>query len=42
MTTVGYGEITISTDLGKIVAIITAFWGSFVISLFVLVAGSVF
>lgn len=42
MTTVGYGDVAITTDFGKIVAITTAFWGTFVLSMFVLVASSVF
>jgi hypothetical protein len=35
MTTVGYGDIVPVTTLGKILAVITALWGGFIISLLI-------
>lgn len=35
MTTVGYGDYFPMTNLGRIIGIITAFWGVFFVSLFV-------
>ena len=35
MTTVGYGDFYPKTDIGRIVGIIIAFWGVFIVSLFV-------
>lgn len=34
-TTTGYGDIYAKTDFGRLVAMILAFWGTFVISFFV-------
>ena len=36
MLTIGYGDITIDTNFGRLVGIVTAFWGYLVYSLFVL------
>lgn len=41
-TTVGYGDIYPHTIGGQCVAIITAFWGTFLVSLLVLVVANVF
>jgi len=35
MTTVGYGDFYAKSHMGRFVGIITAFWGVFVVSLFV-------
>ncbi len=35
MTTVGYGDFYPKTNIGRIVGIIIAFWGVFIVSLFV-------
>ena len=35
MTTVGYGDFYIKTLFGRLVGIIVAFWGVFIVSLFV-------
>jgi CDP-diglyceride synthetase len=35
LTTVGYGDYAPKTDFGRIIGIITAFWGIFFLSLFV-------
>lgn len=35
MTTVGYGDIYARSHLGRLIAIITAFWGTLNMSLFV-------
>jgi hypothetical protein len=42
LTTVGYGDITPTTFFGKFVCIITAFWGSFIVSFCVLVVNNAF
>lgn len=42
ITTVGYGDVYPETIGGKCVAIITALWGAFIISLLVLVWASIF
>ena len=42
LTTVGYGDITAKSMLGKTVIMISAIWGAFIISLIVLVVASVF
>ena len=36
MSTVGYGDVFAKSHCGRIIAIITAFWGIFFLSLFVL------
>jgi potassium intermediate/small conductance calcium-activated channel subfamily N protein 2 len=35
MTTVGYGDFFPKTNIGRIVGIVVAFWGVFIVSLFV-------
>jgi len=35
MTTVGYGDFFPKTTLGRLIGIIIAFWGVFIVSLFV-------
>jgi len=42
MTTVGYGDVVPSTPPGRIIAIFTAMWGAFLISLMVLSVGQIF
>ena len=42
MTTVGYGDMYPVTDFGRFVAIICALWGTFIISLFIIVATEIF
>lgn len=42
MTTVGYGDLSPRTSLGKIVAMIAALWGAFLISLMVLLVQNYF
>ena len=42
MTTVGYGDIYPVTVFGRVIGIIAAFWGTFVISLLIIVATDVF
>jgi hypothetical protein len=42
ITTVGYGDYTPKTTMGKWVAMFAALWGSFMISLLVLSAASIF
>jgi hypothetical protein len=36
MTTVGYGDVFAKSHYGRIIAVITAFWGTCYVSLFVL------
>ena len=42
ITTVGYGDIFPQTRGGRIICILTAFWGTFIVSLMVLVVTSIF
>jgi len=42
MTTVGYGDIYPVTVFGRVVAIICALWGTFIISLLIIVAQEIF
>mmetsp|Transcript_46211 Transcript_46211/g.61196 ORF Transcript_46211/g.61196 Transcript_46211/m.61196 type:complete len:247 (+) Transcript_46211:340-1080(+) len=42
MTTVGYGDLYPVTFFGRIIGVIAAFWGTFVISLLIIVATEVF
>lgn len=42
MTTVGYGDTFPGSDFGRVVAIICALWGTFIISLFIIVATEIF
>jgi hypothetical protein len=35
LATVGFGEFTLKTSLGRLVGLITAFWGTFIVSYFV-------
>jgi potassium intermediate/small conductance calcium-activated channel subfamily N protein 2 len=35
MTTVGYGDFYPKTNIGRMVGIVVAFWGVFMVSLFV-------
>ena len=42
MTTVGYGDMYPVTEFGRIIGVIAAFWGTFVISLLIIVAAEVF
>jgi len=42
LTTVGYGDLVPSTKPGQYIAIITALWGAFLISLLVTIVQNVF
>ena len=42
LTTVGYGDVSPCTNPGRIIAMISALWGAFLISLLVISVASVF
>ena len=42
LTTVGYGDLVPSTTPGQVVAILTALWGAFLISLLVTITQNIF
>ena len=42
LTTVGYGDVYPSTPFGRCVIMISAFWGTFLISLMILSVNSAF
>ena len=42
MTTVGYGDMYPVTIFGRIVGVFTALWGTFIISLLIIVASEIF
>jgi hypothetical protein len=42
MTTVGYGDIYAMSHCGRFVAVLCAFWGIFIVSLFVLALTNMF
>ena len=42
ITTVGYGDITAKSLIGKVMLMLGAIWGAFLISLIVLVVANVF
>ena len=42
MTTVGYGDVVPATMFGRLVAILAAIWGTFLISLLILSVGNIF
>lgn len=42
MTTVGYGDVTAVSPFGRIISIINALWGAFVISMLVSSIGKIF
>jgi len=42
MTTVGYGDYYPKTNMGRVVGIIIAFWGVFIVSLFVVSLSNMF
>lgn len=42
MTTVGYGDYYPKTDMGRIIGIAVAFWGVFIVSLFVVTLSNMF
>ena len=42
MTTVGYGDMFPVTFYGRLVGIVCAFWGTFIISLLIIVAAEIF
>ena len=42
MTTVGYGDMYPVTFFGRMVGIVAALWGTFIISLLIIVASEIF
>ena len=42
MTTVGFGDIVAFSYFGRVVIMITAFWGTFLISLLIVSVGKIF
>lgn len=42
MTTVGYGDYYPKTNMGRIIGLIIAFWGVFIVSLFVVSLSNMF
>ena len=42
MTTVGYGDVYPVTFFGRLVGVFAALWGTFIISLFIIVASEIF
>jgi hypothetical protein len=42
MTTVGYGDVFAVSPFGRVISIVNAFWGSFLISMLVGLIGGVF
>jgi len=40
LATVGYGEFTLKTSLGRLIGLIVCFWGTFVVSYFVVTVTS--
>lgn len=42
MTTVGFGDIVAFSYFGRFVIMITAFWGTFLISLLIVTVGKIF
>jgi voltage-gated potassium channel Kch len=42
ITTVGYGDFSPASYFGKLIAIITAFWGGFIISLLIVSVEGIF
>jgi hypothetical protein len=42
MTTVGYGNVSPLTTLGRMVCIFTAYWGTFVAAIFVIAVTDIF
>jgi hypothetical protein len=39
---VGFGDLVPFTTMGRLIIILTSFWGAFIISLFIVVAGNLF
>lgn len=42
MTTVGYGDVAAVSPFGRIVSVVNALWGAFIISLLVASIGKIF